>query len=325
MKAGVVKEHYATLLTREESLLQNIKSKETQKAVRAALKKMRQFLHTLRTVPSPGLALFAGENDLTVLQPDIPLKISFYQCGKTFAVDVLAAYCTPPVATLAAPVFGWLHITGEDVVAGTWQGKAETVHRFRRPGGTLHRHNKGGQSAPRFQRLFDAADEGWLTEVCAWVHRTAWTQPLVHVFLGGIAENRTGMAHRLPSTWVRHTTHPLPTFSLYPSAGCAKEFSAHVAAVHIPEYSVLQHQAVAQQCFHLLQTVPDKVVVGWPMVQRAAAMRLIEKVYLEPHWHAQWEGPLPTHTVLVPPHTLTQLGGICAVLMYTYDGWDENE
>lgn len=322
MKAGVVKEQYLTLMAKEESLLQNIKAKDTQKAVRTGIKKIRQFLQTLHSVPEQGLAIFAGDNDIHVIQPHIPLKMSFYQCGKSFEINLLQEYCQ--TAAPAATLYGWIHITGEEVWAGTLQGKALITHRFQRPGGVVHKHNKGGQSAPRFQRLFLQADEQWVRDVLEWVHAQVWKETMVHVFVGGIADNEKTLTQRLQSTWVRYSTHGLPSFSTSISTGCAIAFSAQVQEVHVPAHTLQQQQQVAHHCFQLLQTLPDKVVVGWPMVKRAADLYLIEKLYIEEPWQERWEGKLPENTVLVPAQTLIQLGGLCALLKYTYEGWDEN-
>lgn len=72
----------------EISTAANIKSKLTRSGVIEALKKIYQYVKTLKKLPVNGVAFFANDN-LTIIEPPQPITQFIYKCDKVFHVEPL--------------------------------------------------------------------------------------------------------------------------------------------------------------------------------------------------------------------------------------------
>ena len=246
----------------------NIKCKQTRKDVIAALRRLQRFLqHQLSCVPDTGVALFASEESMVAVVPDRALETNDYVCGKTF-------HTTPVEQRLVRKtdiLIGWALLTGESIEYGD-NSHNKTI-RFFRPGGKLKRHNKGGQSAPRFQRMFDAADDAWIKQAGTWL-QSAIQPGTQHVFLGG-----PGIQHRDLTPYLGAQ----PSFQLHPSSfeGSMSAWGRQVLDTLWPQLSRTIAAATARECRVMLEETPDIVCVGLPLCRQAIAEGVVKRLWIE--------------------------------------------
>ena len=130
-------------LNAERSKALNIKSHDTKNAVRSAL---LALLHRIKTLPpaNNGWALFAGDDTCVVVEPPRPVTALRYRCDKQFWLDGLE----PPSGASC----GVLLVSGKGHTIATCSHAATNVLLVTR----VHlpnKHDHGGQSAARFNRL----------------------------------------------------------------------------------------------------------------------------------------------------------------------------
>jgi len=287
----------------EISAAANIKCKQTRKDVIAALRRLQRFLqHQLGRVPDTGIAMFASEDSMVAVVPDRALETNDYVCGKTFDTAPVEQRLVRKTDVL----IGWALLTGEAIEYG--DNSHDKTTRLSRPGGKLKRHNKGGQSAPRFQRMFDAADDAWIKQAGTWL--LAAIQPgTQHVFLGG-----PGIQHRDLTPYLGAQ----PTFQLHPSSfeGPMAAWGRQVQDTLWPQLSRTIAAATARECRAMLEESPDIVCVGLPMCQRAAAEGVVKRLWIERGVEGMCE-PHPVGDVTeLPAGALAELGGVVAELHY---------
>jgi hypothetical protein len=288
----------------EQSKAANIKSKTTRKAVQQALTKIKGFLSKLRVLPENGLAVFSSNCDFVAITPDFPLSRSNYVCEKTFCVQAVVE-CFPHENQ---PMFAWAHLTGSEL---TYQETNEkTPRRFQRAGGKPHRHNKGGQSAPRFQRLFNAADEAWAKEGAVWLCKQ-FDASIQHLFVGGPGQPKKLLKGYLPVD--------LPcTFVV--TDGDGARFSRHVRQVLVPEFLLEQTQKHVRTCSELVVALPDKTTVG--ARETLEHKDLLSHVWVEEQHQHHFDA---TPQTLLPNNSLSLYGGVVGELFYPLRREWENE
>ena len=144
----------AAKLTEEYGTSSNIKKTANRQSVQAgALLSAQAKLKLYKQTPANGLAIFVGLggglNSRMVsiaFEPLKPLTRYLYLCDRRFHVDELRA------ALADEATFGFIVITGESCLFATLAGTTKTV--LQKISVDLpNRHGRGGQSAPRFQRL----------------------------------------------------------------------------------------------------------------------------------------------------------------------------
>lgn len=142
------------LVTKELGAAKCIKSRVNRNAVIDALTSIQHRVKGLNRLPPNGLAMFCGtvvrdrkeRKELHLLEPIKPLTRFAYRCDNAFHVDELRAMLD------AHDKYGFIVIDGEGTLFASVQGSTvEVLHRYAT---TLpKKHKKGGQSAPRFNRL----------------------------------------------------------------------------------------------------------------------------------------------------------------------------
>jgi peptide chain release factor subunit 1 len=145
---------YMKKLIDEQSKAPNIKLKSTRKSVQDALSSAIEKLKLYKKTPENGLIIFCGyivENGNEKLfkidlEPIKPLKQSFYYCDNRFHVNELKEMLE------SKEKYGFIIMDGNGTLFGILQGNQRKVL-GRYMVDLPKKHSKGGQSAPRFQRI----------------------------------------------------------------------------------------------------------------------------------------------------------------------------
>lgn len=145
-------------LREEFAQCSNVKSKSTRVNVQGAIKSILSRLSSV-TIPENGLVIFCGnvvdgvksnKIECIVIEPPALVTSYLYRCGSSFELSPLRDMMDDK------PVYGLLVIDASDAAIGLLQGNTIiTVKEFSSL--VPRKHSRGGQSAPRFERLRDIA------------------------------------------------------------------------------------------------------------------------------------------------------------------------
>ncbi|NPA76665.1 MAG: peptide chain release factor 1 [Candidatus Diapherotrites archaeon] len=163
-----------SMLTDEHSKAGNIKDKTTRKNVQAALAKIMNYLKAIDyKLPENGLVVFCGnisqkpgEQDIRLYPVAPPMPVSkIYRCDSTFYLD--------PLREMVKPTEYYMIVTmdGKEATIALVKGNTyDIVARIRSlaPG----KHHAGGQSARRFERLREIADNEYLKKLAEEIKKT---------------------------------------------------------------------------------------------------------------------------------------------------------
>jgi len=147
---------YNAKLTQEIATAKNIKSKATRSAVLEALKSIKTALGSgfKNVAPENGIACFSGYDEksgerILEVMGDLPMLLSspLYRCDSKFHADTVAAMFEEQGKT-----YGFVVFDGSGTYIATVQGTKITKLASNQ-GHLPKKQSKGGQSAPRFQRL----------------------------------------------------------------------------------------------------------------------------------------------------------------------------
>lgn len=291
------------LLQREQGVAANIKASATRKEVLRGLRKLEHCCPA--TTGARGLALFGCAAGVALLEPELPIAARLYRCDRAFHVDALRPLFRP--RTLKGVwTCGWAHVTGvRATVSTTAVGAAAT--RLDRPGGGNKRHRKGGQSAPRFQRIFDEADAAWSKQAGEWIAKQLQAAGVNRVVFGG-----PGLSADAPHARVCRKLGFAVRVEV--SDGNSDGFGRRVRDELAPAWERELARDHAARVWGLLQTDPDRVRVGRRDVADALEAGLVAEL---------WAEDLKGHDVeavdavtRMPPGSLARVGGIAARLHY---------
>jgi peptide subunit release factor 1 (eRF1) len=335
-KAGESKDQLLPFMAKESGSASNIKMKSTRKQVMCALVKIKHRLARLKSAPVNGMVLFASEESVVVIEPDKALSRSGYKCDKTFDTESLKAHMHSSTVVASPLTSCWVHVTGSVATMGHVSQGVETMRqqRIKRSGGAVKRHHKGGQSAGRFQRTFDAADAAWVKTISEWIvapstHQTtnqlqsqSQSQPKLpeHLFIGGPAGTGTALVHTLVPKWRAissvHLCDADPT-----------GFKDQVCTNLIPKIAAVANRSVVETANCILRDLPDQTVVGTAEVLVAANMHILDTLWVEKGLCSEWTkdaeqgvgigAMLEKVTVIVvQDHSLCHLGRVVGKMLY---------
>lgn len=147
-------------LREEYGTAANIKSKSTRKNVQDAIESIMQRLKLFKTPPPNGLIIFSGaiprgapgseKIETYVIEPPEPISIYYYRCDSKFFLD--------PIKEMLAEkdIYGLIVLDRSSATFAILKGRRveilETI-----TSGVPGKHDAGGQSARRFQRLIELA------------------------------------------------------------------------------------------------------------------------------------------------------------------------
>lgn len=160
----------------------NIKSKPTRKNVQAAIDRILTMLRGIPKPPANGVAIFAGNirdkiEMYTVLPPE-PIPIQTYRCDSTFFLDPLLDMVVPK------ELYGLLVIDRREATIGLLRGKKIDVIE-KESSGVPGKHHKGGQSAPRFQRLIELAAHEFFVRIGEYANPIFRDPKVKGIIIGG--------------------------------------------------------------------------------------------------------------------------------------------
>ncbi len=165
------------LLTDEYGLSSCIKSSQTRHNVQQALSSAqgRLRLYTQNTLPANGLVLYTGivydeeqhrETKISMcIEPLHPLQHGLYRCEAHFITDFLQQQIMDNVNDVNARRYGIIVIDGNGTIFVRLDPQKGTSILKRMQVSLPKKHGRGGQSAPRFERLRREAIHNYLTKV----------------------------------------------------------------------------------------------------------------------------------------------------------------
>lgn len=165
------------LLSDELSLSSCIKSSQTRHNVQHALTAAqgRLRLYTQNTLPDNGLVLYTGivydeeqhrETKISMcIEPLNPLQHGLYRCEGHFITDFLEQQIMDSINDVNARRYGIIVIDGNGTLFARIDPQQGTTILKRMQVSLPKKHGRGGQSAPRFERLRREAIHNYLTKV----------------------------------------------------------------------------------------------------------------------------------------------------------------
>lgn len=151
-------------MSEEKSEASNIKSKQNRKNVQKAIDRVGDVLKQYRQTPDNGLVLFVGvteDGTEEFIFDNLPEELEFsdYTCDNRFH--------TEPLEEMVAPDhrIGLLIIERGGSVIGELRGTSIKVHDFDEDNFVRSKHNAGGFSNRRFDRLIEEEKENYFNSV----------------------------------------------------------------------------------------------------------------------------------------------------------------
>ena len=151
----------------EYTKTEHITDKGTRTRAQSAISSILSNLKNYEHLPSHGLAIFCGKNradpngaDLpcTIIEPVEPLNIYLYRCAPTFDIEPLKQMLD------GKNVYGLLVLDVREAYWGFLRGN-HVEYIGSSTGDVPSKQRKGGQSAPRFQRLREIAINEFFSRV----------------------------------------------------------------------------------------------------------------------------------------------------------------
>lgn len=274
----------------------NIKSKTTRKAVEGALHQI--LTHLPDKMPPEGVGVYASDDTVVMVVPDLPLRVGDYICAKHFLVEPLQEL----FKSKQKRVYGWLWWSGKEA-AYQDTTMQHPIKRLREGGGNK-RHNKGGQSAPRFQRRFDSADAAWERDIAEWVGgvlspRTVWV--FVAGSSGGKDSEPVQKCRQTCGVGVHRAENRI-------------DFSRDVASTLIPAQELQWAKDQEALCWDLLQRYPDKTKVG--RAECVESIDLLKRIWVEEHRMDEIRPLADCEIIEMPKGSLARMGEIFGELHY---------
>lgn len=152
------------LLRQEYSITDNIKLKRTRQAVKRALSAAIERLQLIPKVPPNGLTVFCGENVETgdficyVFSPPERIQVFYYRTEKTFITELLEDMVEEREA------IGVIIVERDQATIGLLKsGSLEVLEELE--GYVPGKHEKGGQSQRRYERIIEQLVEEFFKRV----------------------------------------------------------------------------------------------------------------------------------------------------------------
>ena len=143
----------ASMLAEEYGTATNIKSKTNRHSVLDAITTAQQKLKLYRKTPPNGLVILAGTLDedrriSLAIEPPRAINQSLYLCDNCFHLEHVLDTLADDERSV-----GYIIISGDDLLIVSIQGTAKKVLKRIEGVNLAKKHNKGGQSSVRFERL----------------------------------------------------------------------------------------------------------------------------------------------------------------------------
>jgi len=315
----------------EKGTAENIKSKNTRKAVLDALERISRQLKIIgQKLPPNGLALYSGnvsdvegQEDIRIwaIEPPKPLKIRVYRCDQTFVLDPLKEMLDTD------EVYGLLIIERKEATIGVLEGRSiKVLHTM--TSGIPSKVRAGGQSAQRFHRITEGLTKEFFRRVADVMKDTFFeNKKLKGILIGGPVPTKdefleTGQL----VTQLKDKVIAVKDIGDSEMAGLKElvEVSKDVLA----EQEITKQKAVLDEFFTMLAKQPEKVAYGAAEVEERLNMGAVGKLILSKELSREKIKHLETlaKTTSVEVHIVTtetpegaqfnNIGGVGGILRY---------
>lgn len=197
-------------LSSELSEARNIRSRTTRKAVSQVLTRILSRLRALDSLPGNGLFVYGISTEDTVhillLTPPEPLTSSFYRCGRIPETGLLAGMIEPK------DVLGLIVVDRKEAAWGLLKGSS-LVLLSERESHLMGKHDAGGQSQRRIERIMENEESAWYRLVSEAASSDLLDRKVTGVLVGGPGRGKDQMLAESP---LDHRLRPLvisPTFA----------------------------------------------------------------------------------------------------------------
>lgn len=181
---------FTKIICSEKSSCTQIKDRTNRQSVESALKSVEAKLKLYKATPPCGLCIFCGNvnGKLVCLDyvPPKPISVSMYNCGKNFELEHLESL------TVEKDSYGIIVICGDGCLFATIQGnKVNILHDIKVD--LPRKHNKGGQSAVRFERIRRESSHNYITKCCElsvrfFIDQSSSKPNISKLIIGGVAD-----------------------------------------------------------------------------------------------------------------------------------------
>lgn len=163
ISAGTNLESEKSRMSQEKSEAQNIKSDKNRKNVESSIDRVNDVLKRYKKTPENGLVVFVGMTEDGIVEYvfddlDEKLEYSDYTCDSKFHTEPLKEMISPDHS------IGLLVVERGGSAIGELRGTNITVH-YDEESNVMGKHNAGGQSAERFDRLIEEQRDNYFNSV----------------------------------------------------------------------------------------------------------------------------------------------------------------
>lgn len=144
----------------ELTLAGNVKSRTTRQSVEDALTGLLGALRAISATPPKGLVCFSGDGDVTVLEPPDPVGVYLYRCESKFVLEPLEAMAE------SKQLFGLVVMDRGGGTVGLLHG-TQIKPLWSHESGVQGKHDAGGQSAHRYERIIEHQAHFWYETVAS--------------------------------------------------------------------------------------------------------------------------------------------------------------
>ncbi len=157
---------FSTWLVKEISAASNIKDRSNRHNVQRLLGILNQRLGGTNLMTNFNLGLFCfvgineyGEEIIEFIEPEIKLDLFYYSCSNKFETSITSKY-------VGVKISGTIVFANGDECLGYQFKQGQFVKIFGINGNLVKRHNKGGYSANRFQRIAEESRHTYIVRIC---------------------------------------------------------------------------------------------------------------------------------------------------------------
>ncbi len=267
----------------EKGTADNIKSKNTRKAVLDALERISRQLKLIgQKLPPNGLALYSGnvstvegqeDIKLWAIEPPKPLKIRIYRCDQTFIIEPLKEMLETD------EVYALLIIERKEATIGILEGRSiKVLHTM--TSGIPSKVRAGGQSAQRFHRITEGLTKEFFRRVADVMKDTFFeNKKLKGILIGGPIPTKdefleTGQL----VTQLKDKVIAVRDIGDSELAGL-KELVESCKDV-LAEQEVTKQKVILDEFFMMLAKQPEKVAYGEAEVEGRLNMGAVGKLVL---------------------------------------------
>lgn len=139
---------------------ENIKSRYTRNAVLTSIQYAISIIKTYKNIPTNGLVIFTSEDIKECIEPPEPININMYKCDNHFHTEQLLEQIKEK------DIFGIITIDENECTVALIKGaNINILHKY--ASGVFGKHDMGGQSQARFQRIREEIIQGYMRRVGA--------------------------------------------------------------------------------------------------------------------------------------------------------------